>query len=302
MTSRPTVVVTGAGGQLGKTIAQSWQHSRLAGDHELLGLDSAGLDITDPAAIADRLGGMNVTAIVNGAAYTAVDRAEQEEDKAFAVNATGAGNLASWCQANGSRLIHVSTDFVFDGHRQTPYEPDAGTGPLGVYGASKLAGEQAVLDSMQCGAVILRTSWLYSPWGSNFVLTMLRLMTEKERLRVVSDQIGSPTSTFSLAHCVFGLLEKPQLSGIYHWCDGAEISWYEFALAIQKQALELGILNRKIAIEAIPGSDYPTAARRPAYSVLDISDTLALLAIARPDWQQNLHRVLEHLAPDSGQA
>ena len=193
-------------------------------------------------------------------------------------------------------MIQVSTDFVFDGQADSPYKTNANTGPLGVYGASKLAGEQAVLNCLGEQAVVLRTSWLYSSFNSNFVLTMLRLMREKEQLAVVDDQIGSPTSTFSLADCILAFSGRAELNGVYHWCDGAEISWCDFAREIQARALELGLLEKEIPIAAIPASDYPTPARRPAYSVLDISATLADLNLPRPDWKQNLQKVLGHLA------
>jgi dTDP-4-dehydrorhamnose reductase len=296
MATRPAIVLTGAGGQLGKTLGLLWSQSDAAQGYELLALGSAELDICDAEAIASALAPHKVAVVINAAAYTAVDKAEQETDRAYGVNETGAANLARWCQANGARLIQVSTDFVFDGQASSPYKPEAETAALGVYAASKLAGENAVLDCLGARAVVLRTSWLYSPFNSNFVLTMLRLMAEKEQLAVVDDQIGSPTSTFSLAECILAFLDKPQLAGIYHWCDGAEISWCDFAREIQARALESGLLEKEIPIAAIATSDYPTPARRPAYSVLDIAATLADLELPRPDWQQNLQKVLGHLA------
>jgi dTDP-4-dehydrorhamnose reductase len=296
MASQPVIVLTGAGGQLGNTLAQLWPQSVLSKDLQLLALASAELDICNSDAIASALAPHDVAVVINAAAYTAVDKAEEEVDRAYAVNETGAANLAQCCQAKGARMIQVSTDFVFDGQANSPYKADANTGPLGVYGASKLAGEQAVLNCLGEQAVVLRTSWLYSPFNSNFVLTMLRLMREKEQLAVVDDQIGSPTSTFSLADCILAFAGRPDLNGVYHCCDGAEISWCDFAREIQARALKLGLLEREIPIAAIPASDYPTPARRPAYSVLDISATLADLDLPRPDWQQNLQKVLGHLA------
>lgn len=294
--TRPALLLTGASGQLGLTFRQLWTGSSLATGFELLCPTSSDLDLADETSLARYLDEAQPTVIVNAGAYTAVDKAESEPDQAYAVNSTGPGVLAQWAQTHNARLIHVSTDFVFDGAKTTPYLASDSTQPLGVYGASKLAGEQAVLAAAPQQSIIVRASWLYSPFGHNFMKTMLRLMAEKPSLRVVNDQIGSPTSAFSLARCLFSIVQEQGDTGIYHWCDGGEISWYEFAVAIQEQALNLQLLDSAIPIEPIPSSEYPTPASRPAYSVLDISATCEQFGCEIPDWRHNLQEVMGHLA------
>lgn len=293
--TKPVLLLTGASGQLGQTIRLLWDASELATELELSCPDSTELDLGDEKITASFLDEASPAIILNAAAYTAVDRAESEPEKAHAINAIGPGSLAQWAAAHDARLVHVSTDFVFDGKKTSPYLTSDPTQPLGVYGASKLAGEKAVLASAPRQSVVLRASWLYSPFGNNFMKTMLRLMAEKPALRVVNDQLGSPTSTFSLVHCLFRIIKEPTVSGIFHWCDGGEISWYDFAVAIQKQALDMQLLDSAIPIEPIATSEYPTPARRPAYSVLDISNTCEQFECEIPDWQKNLKEVMGYL-------
>lgn len=296
MIEKPAIVVTGAGGQLGLTLQQLWPASRLAQHFRLLPLTAQQLDIADAEAVRSVLGKEDVVAIVNCAAYTAVDAAEEHRDDAFWVNHKGPAVLADWSAQNRSRLVHVSTDFVFDGQSKTPYQPDTEPLPLGVYGASKLAGEEEIQERLAEASVIVRTSWLYSPFRNNFMKTMLRLMTERDSLRVVADQIGSPTSSFSLAGLLLAVLQHESFTGIYHWCDGAAISWYDFAVAIQEEALALGLLNKEIPIEPIATEQYPTPAQRPAYSVLDTSQAEADFVFPHQDWRANLRGILGHLA------
>ena len=294
-----TVVVTGAGGQLGQTLQRDWVASGLGQEFQLRAFSHEELDCSDESALATILEPLQCSAIINAAAYTQVDRAEQEAGLAYSVNEAAVRNLAIWCLQNQARLIHISTDFVFDGKKNSPYEESDLTAPLGVYGKSKQAGEQVLLEAQQNDALdmaMIRASWLYSSHGSNFVKTMLRLMAEKEEARVVIDQVGSPTSTHSLAAVIFALLLNGDAGGIFHWCDGAEISWYDFALAIQKIGLEKGILATRIPVRPIPTEAYPTAAQRPAYSVLDRSRALHELAIQATDWRQELDRVLTEIA------
>ncbi len=290
------VVLTGVGGQLGLTLQQAWPQSGLAATYKLHAFSHSDLDITDEQAIRDCLQDLECSVLVNAAAYTQVDRAEEEEEAAFAVNEAGTRNLARWCEENDSRLVHVSTDFVFDGKHHVPYTESDEPEPLGAYGRSKLAGEKALAEFDRLDSAIVRASWLYSCHGNNFVRTMLRLMAEKKELKVIIDQVGSPTSTHSLAAVILALVNNEDASGIYHWCDGAEISWYDFAVAIQKLALDQGLLENKIPIHPIPTEAFPTAATRPEYSVLDRTRALEELGVAASDWKRELDRVITELA------
>ncbi len=291
---RPLIVVTGASGQLGQTLSRLWADAPLL-QHEFSALGRAELDICDPAMTSAVLAELRPAVIVNAAAYTQVDRAESDGVSAYLANEAAAATLASWAAENSARLLHISTDFVFDGSSNTPYQPDQSTSPLGVYGASKLAGETQIRALADGRSAILRTSWLYSEYGNNFVKTMLRLMGERDRLSVVDDQVGSPTSTHSLAELIFAMIGKGAFDGIYHWTDGGSISWYEFALEIQRQALEIGLLEKAIPIHPIPTSEYPTPAQRPAYSVLDRSRVLEEFDCPSEDWKAQLNEVLKAL-------
>ncbi len=296
MTERTVIAVAGAGGQLGLTLQALWPAAEQSQRMQLLPLSREQMDITRLESIAEVLSGYPIAAIINAAAYTAVDRAEEEREAAFAVNETGARNLASWAADNDCRLIQVSTDFVFDGCKQQPYQTDDATEPLSVYGASKLAGERAIQAMNPDRSLIFRTSWLYSPYLGNFVKTMLRLMHERDNLSVVNDQIGSPTSTRSLASLLIAALDSKHQAGVYHWSDGAQVSWYDFALAIQEEGLRHGILQQKIPVQPIPTSSYPTPATRPAYSVLDCRTTLRDFQCPVQNWLGELHVVVADLA------
>lgn len=235
--------------------------------------------------------------VINTAAYTAVDRAESESSEAFAVNEAGPANLVAAAEANGFRLMHLSTDFVFDGNRPSrrPYRPDDITAPLGIYGASKLAGERRIIEAELPGALVVRTAWLYAARGKNFVLTILRALRERDRLRVVADQVGSPTWARSLAETLWKLAGDREASGVFHWVDGGETTWHGFAAAIQDEAMELGLLDAPIPIEPVATGDYPQAATRPAYSALDCSETVARLGHHQRPWRENLRTMLREI-------
>ena len=254
------------------------------------------LDITDTQQLEAVLTETNPNCVINTAAYTAVDRAESEADQAWRVNAEGVANLADWCAAHGARLIHISTDFVFDGRGKTPYSPEAEPAPLGAYGASKLAGEREVVKLPPGQGIIVRTSWLYSEFGNNFVKTMLKLLAERDELSVVGDQTGCPTSAHSLAALVWKIVCVPARSGLYHWHDGGEMSWFEFAREIQQLGTAAGALSRKIPLQPIAAAAYPTAAVRPAYSAMDRSRTLEHYGMPERDWRAELIRVVSALA------
>jgi len=256
-------------------------------------LTRAELDIADEAAVARALESIRPHWIVNGAAYTAVDRAEDERAQAIAINDTAVGVLAGAASSIGCRMLHLSTDFVFDGRSNRAYLPADPTNPLSVYGASKLGGEEKVLSAV--GGLVLRTAWVYAAAGRNFVLTMLRLMAERDRVNVVCDQIGTPTWAAGIAEAVWGLIDVDAPAGIYHWTDLGVASWYDFAVAIQDEALARGLLSRAVPIGPIPSSDYPTRAQRPAFSVLDTAGTRALIKAPARHWRHNLGMMLDEL-------
>jgi dTDP-4-dehydrorhamnose reductase len=280
------IIVIGAKGQLGTTLAQT-----VPDGAQCLCLDLPEMDITRAVAIEALVARERPDVIINASAYTAVDRAEQEPEAAFAVNATGPKNLALAAKKFGCRLIHVSTDYVFSGTACTPYPPDAPCEPIGVYGRSKRQGEIEIA-SVRDDFVVVRTSWLYSRYGSNFVKTMLRLMRERDHVRVVMDQVGSPTWAGTLAAAVWAVSAKPDLKGFLHWSDAGAASWYDLAVAIQEEALAHGIIDRTIPIHPIRTDQYPTLARRPAYSVLDCSDAWRALNIQPLHWRAALRRML----------
>lgn len=276
------VLITGADGQLGRALRQS-----APADAELVALGRDGLDLADSAAIAVTVKQHRPDLIINAAAYTAVDRAESDEATARLVNATAVGHLARAASDISARLVHVSTDFVFDGSSGRPYRPSDPTGPLGVYGRTKLEGERAAGPD----ALIVRTSWVYAPTGTNFVRTMLRLMRERAELGVVADQIGTPTYAPSLASALWALAAQ-EARGILHYTDSGVASWYDFAVAIQEEALGLGLLERPAVIRPIATADYPTPAQRPHFSVLEKDYTWTLLGGPAPHWRTNLRTML----------
>ena len=279
------VLVTGANGQLGQALAAS-----VPAGADLTALDRAALDIGDDEAVAAAIDAIAPDLVVNAAAYTAVDKAESDAEAAWRVNAAGPGHLAAAAAGRKARFIHVSTDFVFDGASGIPYRPDQPTAPLGVYGASKRAGEEAVLAAHP-DALIVRTAWVYGTSGHNFVRTMLRLMAERDELRVVADQIGTPTYATGLAHALWAL-DAAGAQGIHHWTDSGAASWYDFAVAIQEEALALGLLARAVPVLPIATGDYPTPARRPSYSILDKASAVALVGAPAPHWRVHLRDML----------
>jgi dTDP-4-dehydrorhamnose reductase len=281
------VLITGAQGQVGRCLLAS-----APADVTVAGLARAQLDVGDGDAVRRAIEAHQPGVIINAAAYTGVDRAETEVDAARRVNGLGPRHLAQAAAACGARLVHISTDFVFDGRASVPYPPDAPTGPLGVYGRSKLEGEQAVLELLPAASVVVRTAWVYAAHGANFMRTMLRVMAEKGQVRVVADQIGTPTAADSLAGVLWTLAQRPEVRGLQHFTDAGVASWYDFAVAIAEEAAALGLLPAGVQVQAIGTTDYPTPARRPAYSVLDKRALLAALAPEHRHWRVSLRRVL----------
>ncbi|MGS7839808.1 dTDP-4-dehydrorhamnose reductase, partial [Stenotrophomonas maltophilia] len=269
-----TVLVFGGNGQVGQellraltplgTVVATTRSGQLP--------DGSACEVADfgqPDSLPALLDRLQPSVVVNAAAYTAVDRAEQEVDAAFAANAQAPGVIARWCAAQGVPFVHYSTDYVFDGQGTAPYREDEPTAPLGVYGTSKRDGEEAV-RAAGGRHLIFRTAWVYASHGANFLRTMLRVGAERDALRVVADQIGTPTPAALIADVTAMALQRsPSLSGTWHLTANGQTSWYGFAEAIFAEALALGVLERVPAVEEITSADYPTPARRPAWSVLD---------------------------------
>ena len=284
-------LVLGAAGQVGRALAASAPPS-----HECVLLGRAELDICQPKQVLERVREARCDWVVNAAAYTAVDAAEDDAVAAQAVNADAVAGIAAAAQANDARLLQLSTDFVFDGAQGRAYEPDSTVRPLSVYGRTKLEGERHALGMP--GGYVLRTSWVYASTGRNFVTTMLRLMREREQVSVVSDQIGCPTWATGLARTVWVILGASPRQRLLHWCDAGVASWYDFAVAIQEEALQRGLLVRKIPIRPIASSEYPTRATRPAFSVLDCRSTAQALGIGAAHWRAQLRIMLDELRPE----
>ncbi|MCI1091445.1 dTDP-4-dehydrorhamnose reductase [Stenotrophomonas geniculata] len=296
-----TVLVFGGNGQVGQELLRA-----LASLGEVVATTRSGqlpdgsacevADFGQPDSLPALLDRLQPSVVVNAAAYTAVDRAEQDAEAAFAANAQAPGVIARWCTAHGVPLVHYSTDYVFDGQGSAPYREDEPTAPLGVYGTSKRDGEDAV--RLAGGRhLIFRTAWVYASHGANFLRTMLRVGAEREQLRVVADQIGTPTPAALIADVTAQVLQHPgHLSGIWHLTASGQTSWHGFAEAIFAEALATGVLAKVPAVEAIPSSEYPTPAKRPAWSVLDNRKLQQDFGIVLPTWQDGLKRVMAEIA------
>lgn len=289
------IAVTGKQGQ----VAQSLIARAAAIGHQIVTLGRPEFDLADPAGLADLLDAIAPDAIVSAAAYTAVDKAESEPDLAFAVNAEGPRALAREAARRGIPLVHVSTDYVFPGDKASPYNEDDAVGPLGVYGATKLAGETAVMEEHGANSAVLRTAWVYSPYGANFVKTMLRLAGDRDELGVVADQVGNPTSALDIADGVLGVVGNllrdadPALRGVFHMTARGETSWAGFAEAILAASRDHG--GPWASVRRITTADYPTPARRPANSRLDCSKLEQRHGIRLPAWQESAPAIVASL-------
>lgn len=279
------VLLTGANGQLGRCF-----QDRLPADWQILATDSAELDITNLAQVTATVNAFKPDAIVNAAAYTAVDKAESEVELAERINATGPAHLTNVAAQHGIRLVHVSTDYVFDGNANTPYSEESQTNPLSVYGVTKLAAERAV-SAAAPDAIIVRTAWVFSEYGNNFVKTMLRLGKERDALSIVDDQRGCPTYAGDLAQAIITLLQQQAAGGIYHYAGDKEVSWFEFAQAIFTVAVQKAVLSKAPTLTPITTAQHPTPAHRPAYSTL-AGDKIKGLGIALSDWQGTLNKTI----------
>lgn len=287
------VLLAGAGGQL----ANELEAAKPVGV-ELSALTEDELDITDAESVEAAVAAWAPEVVINAAAYTAVDAAEENADLAVAINVEGVTHLAAAAAGLGARLIHVSTDFVFDGQSRRPYRPHDDPRPLSVYGRTKLAGEVRATEILGERATIVRTSWLYSSRGRNFVTAMLDLMAERSSLSIVDDQKGSPTWAALLARALWGVAAREDMPGIWHWADGGACSWFVFALAIQEEAAVRGLLERTIPLSPVPTREYPTPAQRPTYSVLETSPTYRTLGLTPVPWRAALGRMLDEMIVD----
>lgn len=283
------VLITGAGGQLASELLITAPEGLT-----LQCLSSKELDITNSEQVNEKVSAFAPDVIINAAAYTAVDKAEEDFEAAKAVNVAGVKNLAKACPDNGY-MLHISTDFVFDGLKSSPYLPDDCANASSVYGKTKYDGELALFEQKPSRSAVIRTSWVYSSHGNNFVKTMLRLMAEKPQLGIVSDQIGTPTAAKSLAKVCWLAVEK-NLEGTHHWSDMGVASWYDFAVAIQELALTKGLLTTRIPIKPISSSAYPMPATRPSYSVMNKDSLFAALGDGEAvHWREQLDCMLSEL-------
>ena len=282
------VLLTGANGQVGETL-----RATVPAGISLRAVSHAELDIADRSQVRMLIDAAIPDLVINAAAYTAVDRAESEPEQVAGVNAEGPRHLAEALAARGhGRLLHISTDYVFDGRAQQPYRTEDTPNPLSVYGRTKLDGERAVLAVLGSRVTVLRTAWVYAPHGRNFLLTMLRLMRERGKVRIVADQRGTPTASRSIAQALWALVARPAVSGLLHWTDVGVASWYDFACAIAEDATALGFLSPGVQVIPISTAEYPTAAKRPAHSVLDTAGSSERLGLTPVLWRDRLRETL----------
>lgn len=280
------VLITGAQGQLGNAL----QHHVDANKFTLIPCSHADLDITQNQSIANAIKKFSPDIIINSAAYTAVDKAEQETDLAFSINHMGAKNLAIICESHQIPLIHISTDYIFNGEKSHPYLEDDAASPINVYGQSKWLGEEAVRNECE-KHIILRISGVFSEYNQNFMKTMLRLAKERKELRVVADQITCPTYAVDIAGAIFKMINNQKHWGTYHYCSAEPTSWFEFASAIIDEAKQTQSLLVE-EVKAITTAEFPTPAKRPAYSVMDCQKMKNHFDIAQPSWRLGIKRVL----------
>lgn len=283
------ILLFGANGQLG------WELGRTCpAGIDLSAYDYPEIDLMDSDSIAACIRNNHPDILINAAAYTAVDKAEQEQENADKLNHIAVRRIADICSADNIHLFHISTDFIFNGMNHKPYLPQDKPDPISIYGVTKLKGELAVREILDNKATILRTAWLYSAHGSNFVKSMLKFMETKPELNIIDEQIGTPTWAKGLATAIWEAVDK-KLTGTHHFTDAGAASWYDFAIAIQEEALSLNLIQKEIPINPIPGTQYPTPAKRPFYSVLDKTSLRQSLGISPVHWRKQLRSMLREL-------
>ena len=286
--SKPLILLTGCFGQLGTAIQRRWDAASLSADYDLLPVDASQLDLTDAPDVRAYLDQLKPRYVINTAAYTQVDNAESDSEAAFALNGDAVSVLARWCSKNDCTLIQISTDFVFDGQADSPYLPEAATGPLSVYGASKLAGEHHVRDRLPHNGIIVRTAWLYSEFASNFVKTMLRLETERDTVDVVDDQVGQPTYAADLAAQIAALVDARPAAGIFHGTNSGTVSWNGFTREIFRL---MGADPERV--RAVTSEQFVRPAPRPAYSVLGHARWADIGLPPMRDWRSAIAEAME---------
>ena len=289
------ILVAGGQGQVGSALATLGAEQ----DMDLIALGRSELDISDAISIAAAFDKYKPALLINAAAYTAVDKAEIESELAYAINETATGLLADACLAANIPMLHISTDYVFDGSKEGPYTETDPVNPLSVYAKSKEAGERALRERLECH-IILRTSWVFGVQGKNFVKTMVRLAKDRDRLAVVADQFGGPSSARGIAEALLTIAAQYEKTGnvvwgTYHYCQKPYVSWHQFAVAIVERATEIGLVDHPVEVAPIPSSEFPTPVSRPANSRLDCIAFEHLLSFRAASWKQDLHEVLEEI-------
>lgn len=281
-----SVLVIGKNGQLARELSAAFENVICLGRHDL--------DVMSVQSITEYLSRTKTYALINASAYTAVDQAESDKEAAYALNCDAVANMANACKAAGIPMVHVSTDYVFKGDKGSPYSVTDAYDPQGEYGKTKAEGEKIIRSILPDTSCIIRTSWVYSSMGNNFVKTMLKLMSSRPELTVIDDQIGSPTWAKGLAQACFEAATE-KLFGVFHWSDEGVTSWYDFACAIQELGLEKGLLKSNTHIKPIPTKDYPTPATRPHYSVLDKALTRNTFNTPLTHWRNQLSNMMDEL-------
>lgn len=283
------ILILGAGGQLG------WELLRTSPkEMDIKSLDYPQVDYLKTDTIRDCIAQYTPDWIINAAAYTAVDKAESNQENAYQINHNAVSVIARAAAKHHSRLVHISTDYIFSGRHYKPLQPNDPASPQSVYGMSKWKGENAVLEVLTDKALIIRTAWLYSAHGKNFVKTMLKLMVDGKSLNVIDEQVGTPTWAKGLAQTIWTCIDK-SISGTFHWTDAGAASWYDFAVAIQEEALSLGLLQSPISITPVLSNQFPTPAQRPFYSILDKHSTWQITGTTPVHWREQLRSMLSDI-------
>ena len=284
-------LIPGSAGLIGTTL-----RAQAPDGYEVIGLDIAELDITDASAVQRAIDHYRPDLVINAAGYLAVDKAESDRDQCMRVNAEGPRHLAQALRPGTARMLHLSTNYVFDGKSGVPYQPGDPAQPVSVYGVSKRDGEAVVLQTLGERATVVRTSWVHASYGNSFLRTILKVLKERGTARVVDDQLGTPTSAQSIAAALWQVALNPAISGLHHWTDAGVASWYDFAVAIAEEGVALGLLPRGVTVVPVSTAQYPMVAARPAYGVMAKQATVAALGTAPPHWRDNVRKTMREIA------